>query len=130
MGEDFLSYLEDVARECDGYIVREKAKCRPKGSAKVVQMPPEVKERCDEMEKQYAELVKSSEKLADESVSKSKEKTKQAIAIKEELDSLKQRYTTEFAGEDICEVCGVKYPLGGIGAGEWHDKTSHMKGKA
>merc|ERR1712217_6294 len=32
-------------------------------------------------------------------------------------------------GEAICEVCGVKYPIGG-GAGDWHDETSHWKGKA
>jgi len=49
--------------------------------------------------------------------------------VKEELDGIKHKYTSEFEGEDICEVCGVKYPLGGAGAGSWHDKESHKKGK-
>merc|ERR1711957_89223 len=52
-----------------------------------------------------------------------------ALMVKEELDNIKGKYATEgFQGEDICEVCGVKYPLGNGGA-DWHDKESHKKGK-
>merc|ERR1739844_887640 len=66
--------------------------------------------------------------MGDESVSQSKDYMSQALIIKEELDNVKAKYISEFGGEDICEVCGVKYPLGGGGA-EWHDKESHKKGK-
>merc|ERR1712187_369443 len=77
----------------------------------------------------YAELIKASEEMAGEgSLPRSKELMNEAIALKEELDALKLRHTTDFAGEDICEVCGVKYPLGGGGA-DWHDKESHKAGK-
>lgn len=127
--EDFLHYLEKVAQECDATIVRERAKCRPKGAAgKTVSMPPEVKKKCDELETRYAALVVKSERLADTSLSQSKEMMDQALTLKEELDDMKLKYTSEFQGEDVCEVCGVKYPLGGGGA-DWHDKESHKRGK-
>merc|ERR1711988_697225 len=51
-----------------------------------------------------------------------------AIALKEEIDGWKQRYTLDFSGEDLCEICGVRYPLGG-GSLDWHDKESHYRGK-
>mmetsp|Transcript_57233 Transcript_57233/g.123822 ORF Transcript_57233/g.123822 Transcript_57233/m.123822 type:complete len:452 (+) Transcript_57233:174-1529(+) len=122
--EEFLHHLEKIAAECTAYIARERTKCRGAGG-KMVRMPPEIKARCDEMEKRYATLIKLSEELADESVSRSEAQMKQALALKDELDSIKKQYTSEFAGEDICEVCGVKYPLGD-GA---HDKESHKRGK-
>merc|ERR1712167_93503 len=54
-------------------------------------------------------------------------KMKQALAVKEELESIRSKHVIEAGGEDLCEVCGVKYPVGG--AADWHDKQSHMKGK-
>jgi len=115
--EDFLAYLQPIARECDAFIVRERAKCRPKATgSKAVRMPNDVKEKSDELEKRYAELVKSSEEAADTSLTQSKELMGQAMVLKEEIDTIKAKFMVEFQGEDICEVCGVKYPLGG-GAG-------------
>merc|ERR1712151_567565 len=130
--EEFLAYLESVARECDAYIVREKPKCRPKAEGGKVKMPPDVQARCEDLEKRYAELVKKSEKMASESVEKSKEYMDMALEAKEEMDALKSKHTSKecFQGEGICDVCGVKFPLGGGGAGDWHDETSHWKGKA
>eukprot|EP00928_Gymnodinium_smaydae_P009887 TRINITY_DN13703_c0_g1_i1.p1 TRINITY_DN13703_c0_g1~~TRINITY_DN13703_c0_g1_i1.p1 ORF type:complete len:475 (-),score=105.39 TRINITY_DN13703_c0_g1_i1:66-1304(-) len=122
--EDFLVYLEQAARDCDAFIARERLKCRA-ASGKVVKMPPEVKERHDRLESHYKDLIEKAEVLADESVTRSQEMMKQAMEVKEELDSIKAKHTTEFAGEDICEVCGVRYPLGD-GA---HDKESHKRGK-
>merc|ERR1740121_1858816 len=58
----------------------------------------------------------------------SKEFMGQALVLKEELGTMKAKHTTEFQGEDICEVCGVKYPLG-MGGAEWRDKESHKKGR-
>jgi len=124
--EDFLAYLERIAADCDAYIARERPKCRPKGS-KVVRLPSELKERCDEKEKLYADLISLSEALADESLSKSQAKMQEALSLKEEIDTLKARYTFEFPGEDVCDACGVRYP-GGAGW-EGHDKESHMRGK-
>mmetsp|Transcript_11606 Transcript_11606/g.36470 ORF Transcript_11606/g.36470 Transcript_11606/m.36470 type:complete len:396 (+) Transcript_11606:148-1335(+) len=127
--EDFLSYLEVIARDCDAYISRERPKCRPRGSGgKVVRMPSDAKKRCEEMELRYAELVKSSESMADQSLAVSQAHMKQAISLKEELDDLKQKYTTEFPGEDLCEICGVKYLCGGGGT-QWHDEEDHKRGK-
>jgi len=127
--EDFLNYLEVVARDCDAYIQRERPKCRSRGAGgKVVRMPPDAKKRSEEMEARYAELVKSSESMAEQSLGMSQMHMKQAIALKEELDDLKQKYTTEFPGEDLCETCGVKYLCGGGGT-QWHDEEDHKRGK-
>merc|ERR1712039_486028 len=113
-----------------GYIAREKPKCRPKADTGKVKMPSDVQARVDDLEKRYSELVKKSEKMADESVEKSKEYMNMAIEAKEEMDSLRAKHKVDgFQGEAVCEVCGVKYPLGGGGA-DWHDETSHWKGKA
>merc|ERR1711870_144224 len=67
---------------------------------------------------------------AEESVEKSKEFMNMAMEAKDEMDSLRAKHKVDgFQGEAVCEVCGVKYPLGGGGA-DWHDETSHWKGKA
>merc|ERR1712217_799662 len=124
--EEFLAYLEGVVRECDAYISRERPKCRPKAEAGKVKMPAEVQARCDDLEKRYSDFVKNSEKMASESVEKSKELMDMAIEAKQEMDNLKAKYTNKeaFQGEGICDICGVKYPLGGGGAGDWHEETS------
>lgn len=105
----------------------EKDKCRPKGS-KVLRMPPEQQTRLDEKEKLYAELIKKSQQEADESsLAQSQAHMMEANQLKEDIDGTKERYTFEFPGEDICDICGVRYP---DGAGwEGHDKESHKRGK-
>mmetsp|Transcript_34195 Transcript_34195/g.76425 ORF Transcript_34195/g.76425 Transcript_34195/m.76425 type:complete len:449 (-) Transcript_34195:26-1372(-) len=126
--EDFLGVLEKIATECDQYIRRERPKCRPRGG-KNVQLPSGVQQKVDELEKRYAELIRSAEKSADEdsSLALSQAQMKQALAVKEELESTKQGYGAEFPGEDVCDICGVRYPCG---AGwEGHDFRSHMRGK-
>merc|ERR1712083_88402 len=120
---------EEIVRECDAYIAREKAKCRPKEEGKV-KMPREAQAKCEQLEKKYAELVRTSEKVADESLSESKELMNRAIDIKEELETLKNKHRVEYRGEAICDICGVKYPLGMAGAALGHDETSHWRGKA
>lgn len=122
--EEFLNYLEACCRECDLFIVRERAKCRGAGG-QILKMPDAVKEKHDDTEKKYKALIQKSEDLAEESVARSKDYLGQALVMKEELDTIKAKYTTDFAGEDICEVCGVRYPLGD----GHHDKTSHYRGK-
>jgi len=127
--EDFLVYLEKAAQDCDAYISRERPKCRKKEEiGKIVRLPPDVKDKVDDMEKQYADFIMKSEGLADESLTKSQDFMQKAIALKEDIDGIKQKYTQDFAGEDLCEICGVKYPLGG-GSLDWHDKESHYRGK-
>mmetsp|Transcript_35953 Transcript_35953/g.84209 ORF Transcript_35953/g.84209 Transcript_35953/m.84209 type:complete len:428 (-) Transcript_35953:48-1331(-) len=126
--EEFLAYLERIASECDQYIKRERPKCRPRGG-KTVPLPASVQAKVEELEKRYADLIKSAEKSADEdsSLALSQAQMKQALAVKEELESKKQGYTSEFPGEDVCDICGVRYPCG---AGwEGHDFSSHMRGK-
>jgi len=124
--EDFFQYLERLTVSCDAYISRERPKCRPSGK-RSEKTPPEIRAQCEELEKRYAEHLRLSEKLADESLSQSETEMKLAIAIQEELKALKVRQTIEFPGEDICDICGVKYPCGDGWDG--HDKESHMRGK-
>jgi len=134
--EDFLLYLEVSARECDAYIAREKPKCRQRGCGiKDINMPAEAKNKSEEMETRYAQLIRKSEETADESLSRSQEYMQQALVLKEEMDALKGRHSSEFPGEDVCEICGVKYLLGGADKGKagqglaGFDKTDHMRGK-
>merc|ERR1712187_793056 len=81
-----------------------------------------------EGEKKYAELITAAEAAAEESVTKSHSLTKQAIELKDEIDGWKQKYMPDFWGEDVCEICGIRYPLGGVDV-HGHDKTSHYRGK-
>jgi len=125
--EDFLAYLERAALDCDQFIMRERAKCRPKGTGP--RLPGDVKEKIEELQKRYDALIAMAEELADkDQMTQSREHMTQAVPLKEQIDDMRTRHTAEFAGEDLCEVCGVKYPLG-TGGAEWHDKESHMKGK-
>merc|ERR1712203_300767 len=84
--------------------------------------------KLSEKEKMYAELIKLSEQMAEDGgLAKSQAHMLEANTLKEDIDGIKERYTFEFPGEDICDVCGVKYPCG---AGwEGHDKESHKRGK-
>lgn len=122
--EDFLNYLESLIRDCDIYITREQAKCRT-GGGTVTNFTVEAKEQYDEMDAKYQMLIKESEELADESVSRSRDKMNHALQIKEDMQALKEKHTKESAADGICEVCGVKYPLNDSA----HDKTSHYRGK-
>lgn len=126
----FLMYLERVAAECDAYTARERIKCRPKGSGGIVlRMPPEIREKYDALQGDHAKLVKSAEEIADESVSKSQEFTQRALEVEDQLEILKKRYEFEFPGEEVCEICGVRYAKQGEHDTEWHDKAAHLNGK-
>jgi len=124
--EDFLRYLEEVARDCDQFVSRERTRCRPKGT-KTVRIPGEAQTRLDEKELLYAELIRKSEEMAEKNgLAASQAHMIEANALKEDIDGIKERHTVEFPGEDICDTCGVRYP-----AGPWegHDKESHKRGK-
>merc|ERR1711879_1007836 len=113
--------------ECDAFISRERPKCRSKGQ-EINRMPADVQKKCEEAEKKYAELITAAEAAAEESLTKSHALTKQAIELKDEIDGWKKKYMPDFWGEDICEICGTRYPLGGVDV-HGHDKTSHYRGK-
>eukprot|EP00929_Paragymnodinium_shiwhaense_P111823 TRINITY_DN80111_c0_g1_i1.p1 TRINITY_DN80111_c0_g1~~TRINITY_DN80111_c0_g1_i1.p1 ORF type:complete len:471 (+),score=113.45 TRINITY_DN80111_c0_g1_i1:130-1542(+) len=126
--EDFLMHLEGILRECESFIARERPKCRPKGQGKTLNMPPDAKTKFEDMEQRYATLIRKSEELADQAmIAESKSYMGQANTLKEEIDSLRARHTNEFPGEDVCEICGVKYLCPGEGA--LHDKQDHMRGR-
>jgi len=126
----FLSYLEKVVGDCDKFIARERIKCRDKGAGgKQVRLPPAEQERIEELEAKYAKMIKEAEEKAEESVSKSGELTEQAMAVKDQMDAIKTRHTHEFPGEEVCEICGVRYALAGGGLSDFHGKEAHLNGK-
>ncbi|CAE7681389.1 Luc7l3 [Symbiodinium sp. CCMP2592] len=128
--EQFLKYLERVTRECDMFIGREKIKCRPKGSGGVTtRMPPDVQEKYDALQKEHQKLVKEAEEKADESLSRSEELTRQALEVEQELNDYQKRYRFEFPGEEVCEVCGVRYASQAADNPDWHERASHLNGK-
>ena len=128
--EKFLRYLEDVTKECDSFIGREKIKCRPKGSGGVTtRMPPDIQETYEKLQVEHDKLVHDAEEKADESLSISRDLTRKALDIEEQLEGFRQRYRFEFPGEEVCETCGVRYALQGGDNPEWHEKTSHLNGK-
>ncbi|CAE7231481.1 Luc7l3 [Symbiodinium necroappetens] len=128
--EQFLKYLAKVTRECDMFIGREKIKCRPKGSGGVTtRMPPDVQEKYDALQKEHQKLVKGAEETADESLSRSEELTRQALEVEQELNDYQKRYRFEFPGEEVCEVCGVRYASQAADNPDWHERASHLNGK-
>lgn len=128
--EQFLKYLEKVTRECDMFIGREKIKCRPKGSGGVTtRMPPDVQEKYDALQKEHQKLVKGAEETADESLSRTEELTRQALEVEQELNDYQKRYRFEFPGEEVCEVCGVRYASQAADNPDWHERASHLNGK-
>mmetsp|Transcript_18617 Transcript_18617/g.34939 ORF Transcript_18617/g.34939 Transcript_18617/m.34939 type:complete len:335 (+) Transcript_18617:69-1073(+) len=128
--EQFLQYLEGVTRECDLFIGREKIKCRPKGCGGVTtRMPADVQEKYESLQKQHEGLVKQAEEQADESLSRSQELTRQAVDVEQELAEYRKRYRFEFPGEEVCDVCGVRYALQADDNPDWHERASHLNGK-
>lgn len=110
--------------------VERKIKCRPKGSGGVTtKMPPDIQEKYDELQKEHARLVNAAQDTADESLSKSEELTRQALDVEKDIEQLKMQYRFEFPGEEVCEICGVRYALQAEDKLEWHDRAAHLNGK-
>merc|ERR1711974_466345 len=98
-------------------------KCRDRGAGgEKLRMPKAEQQK-------HKKLVKEAEETAEESVTKAGALTEQANALRDQLDALKARHTHEFPGEEVCEVCGVRYALAGGGLSEFHGKEAHLNGK-
>ncbi|CAE7633494.1 LUC7L [Symbiodinium pilosum] len=128
--EQFLKYLDKVTRECDMFIGKEKIKCRPKGTGGVTtRMPPDVQEKYDALKKEHQKLVKEAEEVADESLSRSKELTQRAVDVELDISDYEKRYRFEYPGEEVCDVCGVRYASQKEDNPDWHERASHLNGK-
>lgn len=101
--KEFLRHLEMMCAEADNWVTREKRKSRPAG--KEIKIPIELRPQYEQLEKEYAELLAEAEKTASEKA------MQQADSKKEQIDTLKKMHTVDFGGEEVCEVCGVRYPL-------------------
>ena len=51
------------------------------------------------------ELLEEAKKSASEAV------MQKADAMKSQIDSFKKLHHVDFGGEEVCEVCGLRYPL-------------------
>ena len=125
-----MKYLDKVTRECDMFIGKEKIKCRPKGTGGVTtRMPPDVQEKYDALKKEHQKLVKEAEEVADESLSRSKELTQRAVDVELDISDYEKRYRFEYPGEEVCDVCGVRYASQKEDNPDWHERASHLNGK-
>jgi len=104
---EFLKQLERLANDADARVSREKSKCRPAG--KSVMIPELLKDKYEEQEKLYADLMKLAEENGNNGkVSECEATMRKADEVKVWLDEMKRMHTTEFQGEEVCEVCGAR----------------------
>lgn len=130
--DEFLTYLEKLVADCEKWIERERIRCKERGAGgKRVILPETEQKRVSEMEARYAKLIKEAEEKAEDSGSATRagELTEQAQVVKDLIDAVKARHTHEFPGEEVCEVCGIRYALAASAAADLHGKESHLNGK-
>lgn len=100
---DFLRYLESYTSDADSWVIRERRKCRPKGTE--VRLPEGMREQYEDMEKQYKDLLQEADTC------QSEEAMRKADQMGAMIEAMRKKYTIDFPGEDVCEVCGVRYLL-------------------
>lgn len=101
---NFYKYLDEIVKDADQWVLREKRTVKPKGVHLVI--PEDVQPQFKELEKEYEKLLKEAE------VSHSEEAMRKATTVKEQIDQMKEKHTVAYEGEEVCEVCGMKYLLG------------------
>merc|ERR1712216_15714 len=117
MGESFLKVLNAIASEADQCVIRERRAAKPAG--KWTSIPEDVKPQVEKLEKEYEKLLDKADRESSEQAMRSAEATKKAI------DDIKAKYTSDTAGEEVCEICGIKYPMGNDGD---HRGEAHFSG--
>lgn len=104
---EFLRFLEDLVREADQWIQRETA--NSKSGGKVTKMPEAVKEKLAQLKNQSEILFKHAEDASEKGdISASKCSTDLAEIINKEMAELREEHTYESAGDEVCDVCGVR----------------------
>lgn len=121
---EFLQFLENLIREADAWIAREKRNCKPAGVSEM-KMPQRVWEQMESMKEQSESLMKKAEELADDNqIAASHEAVHQSDKLREEIGRMKERHTVVTTGEEVCEICGVRCQ-----PGEVADYQAHLDGK-
>lgn len=102
--EAYLRTLSNIAAEADQCVAREKRAARPAGT--IMSIPESLKPKVERLEEEYKKLLEKAD------VNGSEEAMRQADAVKEQLVEIKKEYKMESSGEEVCEICGIKYAIG------------------
>lgn len=102
--EGYLRTLSVIADEADQLVAREKRAARQAGT--FLAIPDAVQPQFDKLEADYKKLLEKAD------LKGSEDAMREAEAVKQELDDIKNKYTRNSAGEEVCEICGIKYVLG------------------
>lgn len=133
------AFLEDIVREADRWIEREK-----RNAQKPVEVPnvdalltEEEKEQIEKLNQAAADLIARSEKDAEEgNFAASEQKTAHAMQAKASAESLKERRLQAYVKREemgsICDVCGIRTEVGSEVAPHENGKvhTGYLKARA
>lgn len=122
-----LEYLEDICMDADRWVARERGNLKPPG--KELQLSLGWQKSIAEKQETYKEMIERSQTLAeDEDLKQSHQVMERAQALQDEIDSIEAKFTVDTGGEGVCELCGVRFPLGNT-PNEIGNRQSHFSGK-
>mmetsp|Transcript_2680 Transcript_2680/g.5664 ORF Transcript_2680/g.5664 Transcript_2680/m.5664 type:complete len:318 (+) Transcript_2680:42-995(+) len=125
--QDLLKYLEDIVQDSERWIAREKGNLKPPG--KELQLSVGHQKQLAEKKEAYAAIVAECTRVeAEEDIEQSRLLMRKAQEVKEDIEELEAKFTVETGGESVCEMCGVRYPLGDT-PNEKGNRESHFSGK-
>lgn len=112
--EGFLRRLEEICSEADARGSREKRKCRPQEV--VTKLPEHLKIKVQVYEEARRErLAEAQERGKSGDIEGSQMALRSAEQAQKDIDGINRAHTNEFPGESVCDACGVRYLLGGVG---------------
>mmetsp|Transcript_104795 Transcript_104795/g.223983 ORF Transcript_104795/g.223983 Transcript_104795/m.223983 type:complete len:302 (+) Transcript_104795:108-1013(+) len=107
---DYLAFLEKVIADADAIVRREKQLAKP--LAPVLKLKDTAQAEVTRWEEEIVELTKQAEDYADkDDFAKSRECVEKARLTQKQLD-LKKESCTYMCGEEVCEVCGLRFIVG------------------
>merc|ERR1712083_368363 len=106
---------------------RERGNLKPPG--KELQLSVGHQKQLAEKKDNYAALMAECRRLEEaEDIAQSSIQMRKAQEVKEDIEELEAKFTVETGGEAVCEMCGVRYPVGDT-PNEKGNRESHFSGK-
>mmetsp|Transcript_2168 Transcript_2168/g.6564 ORF Transcript_2168/g.6564 Transcript_2168/m.6564 type:complete len:298 (+) Transcript_2168:72-965(+) len=107
---DYLALLDSIVSEADAIVRREKPQARP--LTPTVILKDTSSKEVQRWEEEIKELMKRSEELAEKGlVTESQECLTRARINQKQIDLKRQSYTY-MCGEEVCDVCGLRFIVG------------------
>lgn len=125
--QELFTFLEEICSDADRWVARERKNLRGPGIE--LQLSVGHQRSLSEKKGKYKDLIDESTRLGEAGeVQKSSEFMELASVLKKEMDEMLAKFTVETGGEDVCEACGVRFPLGNT-PNEIGNRESHFQGK-